>query len=441
MKNTTISILTLPLLSLLALSAPAAASSEKILWQVGAFDGTSDEFSQGNPPRGKPVVFHAGKSDPAKAWFSFHPVASGAVAKRIQSVMRDADAGKPDGHWEEIATARAITFDLGDAGTGDGAFSGCRLALSLLVERACVPALLVEINGRRGLFYLHPKLDNRMGDSPGGNRTVYSHAALAIDIPPAWLARGANKISLQPVVTTAEFVADAGLNYDGARLVQAEDAADAADAVSASAEATVFYKKNTADTADLLELVRVAVRHAGTGASVVELKLNGQTHKAPLPGRLDFGEERVEFWVPEFSGETTAEIIIKTGGREERVVAPLAAAKKWTVFLVPNVHFDNGYTDFHPKVAVLQSRLLEQALDVSGANPDFRFSVDASWTIRQFLRTHGDAEARRLVTAMRERRVFSPAQSSSLLTGFPTAESLLRSFYDAANFSREHGVE
>jgi hypothetical protein len=427
MKKTIILIL-----SLLTVSVPAA--SEKILWQVGVSDGTSDEFSQGNPPRGKAVVFHAGKSDPAKEWFAFHPVASGAVAKRIQSVMRDADAGKPDNHWEEIATARAIAFDLDDASGGH------RLELSLLVERACVPALLVEINGRRGLFYLHPKLDNRMGDSPGGNRTVYSHAALALDIPAAWLARGANKISLQPVATTAEFVADAGLNYDGARLVRTENAA-AADAVTASAEATVFYKETAAAGDGLRELVRVDVRRAAGGAGEVELRLAGQTHKAPLRGRLDFGEERVEFWVPEFSGETTAEMIIKTGGREERVTAPLAAAKKWTVFLVPNVHFDNGYTDFHPKVAVLQSRLLEQALDVSEANPDFRFSVDASWTIQQFLRTHSDDEAGRLIKAMQERRVFSPAQSSSLLTCFPTAESLLRSFYDAANFSRKNGVE
>ncbi|MDR2674483.1 MAG: glycosyl hydrolase-related protein [Opitutaceae bacterium] len=461
MKKTAILIL-----SLLATTAPAAAS-EKILWQAGAFDGTSDEFAQGNPPRGREVVFHAGKSDPAREWFSFHPVASGAVAKRIQSVMRDAGAGRPDGHWEEIATARAIAFDL----EGAPASGGFRLELSLLVERACVPALLVEVNGRRGLFYLHPKLDNRMGDSPGGNRTVYSHAGLAVGIPAAWLARGANRISLQPVATTAEFVADAGLNYDGARLVQTENAAAA---VSASAEATVFYKKNTAGAgvaqvskpasqntaaagaptnagadasagAGLLELVRVDVRrtagNAGGGVGVVELKLNGKTYTAPLRGAFDFGEERAEFWVPEFSGETEAEIKVAAADAAATFKTTLAAAKKWTVFLVPNVHFDNGYTDFHPKVAVLQSRLLEQALDVCEANPDFRFSVDASWTIRQFLRTHSDAEARRLVQAMRGRRVFSPAQSSSLLTGFPTAESLLRSFYDAANFSRENGVE
>jgi hypothetical protein len=105
------------------------------------------------------------------------------------------------------------------------------------------------------------------------------------------------------------------------------------------------------------------------------------------------------------------------------------------------VHFDNGYTDFHPKVAILQARLLEQALDLCEANPDFRFSVDASWTIQQFLRLHNAVEKERLVKAMRARKIFSPAQSSSLLTGFPTTETLLRSFYSAANFARENGTE
>ncbi|MDR1789409.1 MAG: glycosyl hydrolase-related protein [Opitutaceae bacterium] len=423
--------LLLPLLAALAFAAP---ENNAVVWSVGHFDGSSDEFAQRNPPKGKPVVFTIGKSDPAKDWFSFHPVASGAAAKRIASVLRDADGGKPDRHWEAGATARTIAFDLADTS------GGFRLELSLLVERACVPAVLVEINGRRGLFYLHPRLDNRMGDSPGGNRTVYSHATVTVDIPAAWLAKGANKISLQPVATTAEFVSDAGLNYDGIRLTRTEQGA-AADAAAATAEATVFYKETGGG---LSERVDVFVRRDRGGAGVVELKIAGAARTLPLRGAMDFGEEKAEFWVPEFSsGQVAATVTLAEAGKAARVVleTTLAPAKKWTVFVVPNVHFDNGYTDFHPKVAVLQARLLEQALDVAENNPAFRFSVDASWTIQQFLRLHSDAEARRLVRAMRERRVFSPAQSSSLLTGFPTTETLLRSFYDAANFARKNGVE
>jgi len=36
--------------------------------------------------------------------------------------------------------------------------------------------------------------------------------------------------------------------------------------------------------------------------------------------------------------------------------------------------------------------------------------------------------------------LFIPAQYSNELTGFPTAETLIRSLYPSANYAREHGT-
>ena len=44
--------------------------------------------------------------------------------------------------------------------------------------------------------------------------------------------------------------------------------------------------------------------------------------------------------------------------------------------------------------------------------------------------------ARRLYDAVRDRKIFVPAQHSVILTGFPTGEALIRSFYGARRLSR-----
>ena len=58
--------------------------------------------------------------------------------------------------------------------------------------------------------------------------------------------------------------------------------------------------------------------------------------------------------------------------------------------------------------------------------------------LAQFLKTHTPAEQQRAIAAIQKQQLFIPAQYASLLTGFPTAETLIRSLYPSANFSRIH---
>jgi hypothetical protein len=71
--------------------------------------------------------------------------------------------------------------------------------------------------------------------------------------------------------------------------------------------------------------------------------------------------------------------------------------------------------------------------------PEFRFSLDGYWQARQFLEGRSDEEKRRFYGAVREHKIFVPAQHSVMLTGAGTAEVLLRSFYASHKFNREHG--
>ena len=85
---------------------------------------------------------------------------------------------------------------------------------------------------------------------------------------------------------------------------------------------------------------------------------------------------------------------------------------------MPHIHLDVGYTDYQAKVAAIQSRVIDEAMDLTAQHPDFRFSIDGEWDLAQFMKTRTPAEQQRAITAIQKEQLFVPAQYGSLLTGF-----------------------
>lgn len=397
------------LLSLLAAlnSMPLHSAPEtrgNAIWQIGTVDRSSNEFntSTGGAPKGVPFVI--GKNDPLTDWAAAQTIASN--------------------------TPREIQFTVPKVSAP--AYS---LKVALLIENASMPALKVTINGHAGYFHLHPVLDYEMGDPVGGNRPAYSHYDLAIDFPADYLKAGDNSILLQPVSTSPQSVPDAAINYDAVELDRADAAFDPRK-ITAQILPTVFYQK--AGTG-LTEQVEVFVRYgAKPEKGTVALEVGGRHDEQPLPNDYEFGESRATFSVPEFTGEVPAKAIVTINGQAQSFDAKISPKKKWTVYVVPMVHLDVGYTDYQSKVYAAHSRDLDEALDFISAHPDFRYSMDASMDLDMFMRSRSPDAQQRLITAMQNRQIFAPAQYCNQLTGFPTAETLIRSLYCSANFSREH---
>jgi hypothetical protein len=99
------------------------------------------------------------------------------------------------------------------------------------------------------------------------------------------------------------------------------------------------------------------------------------------------------------------------------------------VLVVPNVHLDVGYTDYAAKVAEIQSRIVDRAVDLGAADPDFRFTPDGFWPVEEFLRGRTPAQQQRLVEAARRGTVSIPVVYSSQFTGFASLENLARLLY------------
>jgi alpha-mannosidase len=390
-------------------SSHAATDAAKV-WQVGTFDGSSAEFAQGEPHQ--PVVFVVGHDRPSTGWFAFAPSAL---------------PGKPS---DENTAPRTIVFSVPDKPG-----PAYRLTASLIIERSSVPALRVGINGRTGLFYLHPKLDYAMGDMTAAFDPAYSKAEVTFDFPGSWLKSGRNQVTLQAVATADEGVPDAGFNYDAIGL---ESLASLPVGVDAHAEPTIFYQTHGAGIDERVDVFVCYAEHPHAGH--VELAIGSHTWTKPLAGGQDFGEERIQFQVPEFTGQTAAHMTVDMDGHPSQFTETLQPQKKWTLFMVPHVHLDVGYTDYQAKVSAIQSRILDEAMDQTAQHPAFRFSTDGEWNLEQFLKSRSPEDQQRVIEAIRKQQLYVPAESSNVLTGFPTAETLIRSLYPSADFSRAHGT-
>ncbi len=405
----------LPFLAAFQLSGQDNA--KKTVFQIGVFNRSSSEFASGNPQQ--KVNFVVSQSDPAKDWYGAQPAVLSSAGKPLESSIETAP--------------RTITFSL--AGPPADRY---RLHVALLIENASVPALKVGINGKNGIFYLHPKLDYSSGDLVDVFDPAYSTADVEFDFPGSYLQAGANTISLQAIEEADEAVPDAGLHYDAIELDSVPRAANSA-AFSAQLVPTIFFRMQNGE---MLESVDAFIRHFGhiEPGSKAELTIAKRSYHAQLRGGYDFGEEKAEFAVREFAPQTEAQLTVETGGQKQNFKQSIDPAKKWTIFLVPHIHIDIGYSDYQAKVAAIQARTIAEAMDMTAKHPEFRFSLDGEWDLQQFLETRTAVQQQRVIEAIQKKQIFVPAQYANLLTGIPTAETLIRSLYPSANFSRKFGT-
>jgi hypothetical protein len=413
------------LLLMFAASALAQGGEARPVWKIGEFDNSSVEFSV---PVRPPRVFVVGESK-----------------------TNDWDVTQPatlEGKASETAT-RKIQFELTSAPRGT-----YRLRIGLLVITPRLPVVRLDVNGHRGSFYQNPERDYHEGNVEGSIFPQYSLGTMTMEIPAEFLRQGRNEIALtavnDPLAATLQGGADltdAFLTYDALALDNIPAATNtagsesaernAAGAKSAEATPTVFYKR---ENGKLSEIISVLVRWNKVALQgSITLTLPNFTRTQTFTSNNEFGEQRFEFLVPEFREGTRASINVNAGGRDYSFKQALNPAKKWTVYLVPHEHLDVGYSDFQTKLAETHSRVIDEALEMSEAHPEFRFSLDGYWQAQQFLEGRSDAEKQRFYDAVRAKKIFVPAQHSVMLTGFPIAETLLRSFYASHKLNREHG--
>ena len=405
---------------------PLARGQERNLWQIGKFDQSSEEFGLSfgfgslTSVRADPV-YRVGQSNWKKDWSGFQPGSANGAA----------------GGREHPFT---IYFPLDQRPQGT-----YTLTVGVLPYMPRRPNLRIDINGKKGMFYLRPHLSYDLGNFPVAFIPQYSYQKLTIELPVAYFKQGENKLVLTCVDDPGQAEAssgsvgmgDSGIFYDALSLSQNPEKKSTASAIEASATPTVFYMETHGRLFEVVESIVRLNRNIKQGS--VQLEMNGQQFSHSLSAAPDFGEQLVDFEVPEWSGEAKANLKVKAGGSRNFSFA-ISPARKWTVDVAPHTHLDVGYTDFQGKVAEVQARVLEQAARLDQENPGFRFSVDASWDLEQLLNTRSRPRQEEIVNLIRQGKIGVPAQYCNLLTGYASLETLYRSLYFTKSQARKLGI-
>ena len=399
-----------------------AAAASKVVWQLGKFNHSPSEFNtgkQGPPlfgsryPAGE-LLYIVGKSIPDVDWPAYQEgVATGRPGTRLRPYT--------------------IQFNLPKVPHGVYTFKA-----ALLSETARIARLQVEINGHRGLFYQQPKLNYAGGDLGMISNPLAAADTIALDFPARFLRKGTNKLALTAfdAPATSDTQAHSVITYDALELDQNSSKKYRSTAVTAEVVPTVFYMRHGDE---VVELVDIYVRHnAAVRRGEVSLIVGTDKYSQQLSA-AEFGEQMVEFSISQFTSAVKGDLTVKINGRSRRFRVVLTPAKKWKLLIVPHVHVDVGYSDYQEKVAEIQSRILDEAMDLIHEYPDFRFSPDGYWSVRQFLAGRSKERQQQLFQMVKDKKIFVPTVEATLLTGFPALETLIRSLYPAYEFNRQHG--
>ncbi len=379
----------------------AAEAQIRPVWQIGKFDQSPVEFFRGAKDS---VTFQIGKND-TKDW-----------------------PGQ-----QKTGASYQILFPL------ESPSGSYVLTIAALIDRPRVPALRLDVNGHAGTFYLHPKLSYSRSDFTYAFDPHESQSQVKTTIPASFLKQGENVLSVTCIddpPTPAGEKELGGMSYDAISLEQDDSKTKTTENIGVDVEPTVFYRETQGALAEVVDaFIRFAKPwHSGTA----DLEVAGKHYPAHFPA-ADFGEQRLSFEVPEWSGTVPGKIRV-SGGPKRAIPVTLSARRKWTLFVVPHTHLDIGYTDYQGKVAEGQSRVLSQAADLIHQHPDFRFSMDGSWNLQQLLETRPEAKRAEILQLIRAGKMAMPAQYCNLLTGYASLETLYRSLYDSKELARRDNL-
>lgn len=151
------------------------------------------------------------------------------------------------------------------------------------------------------------------------------------------------------------------------------------------------------------------------GLEGVECRLTKPGWPAPqvfILGDLPVGEHRIEMLVPPLVEDGPAQAVFEAAtDRVELADTPLQKPREWTIDLVQHTHTDFGYTRPQDELMPDFLRHIDFALDYCDQTDDypeearFRWTCEASWTVREFLRRRPPEQIERLRRRVAEGRI------------------------------------
>lgn len=169
------------------------------------------------------------------------------------------------------------------------------------------------------------------------------------------------------------------------------------------------FQLNTVTKKDgqLFHTIRLEFIHLG---GPVEGGISAQGIK-PQEFRATTGFNEVDFLVPVVTEPTEIKAEVRIGKTRTKLSTTVEPVREWTIDLVQHSHTDIGYTRPQTEILAEHLRFIDYALDYCDQTdhyPDaakFRWTCEAAWTVREYLKSRPQAQIDRLLARIQEGRI------------------------------------
>lgn len=165
--------------------------------------------------------------------------------------------------------------------------------------------------------------------------------------------------------------------------------------------------------------------------------LVGTAGLLPPPGGASLSGE---VWVP-LSEPSDFQVDVEVGrDRAARRRLRLTPARRWTLYWLPSIHTDVGYTDLQERALEVHRKNLDAALAWTATHRDFRFTAECALQVLSYLENRSPEAGDALLQAIRDGKIAWQALFANMLTGILDHETFARLVWPAGKLARERGL-
>src|SRR5947207_6078548 len=160
-----------------------------------------------------------------------------------------------------------------------------------------------------------------------------------------------------------------------------------------------------------------------------------------LPGPQGGGPALTgEVWVP-LSEPSNFQIDVEVGrDRIARRSMRLTPAKRWTLYWLPSIHTDVGYTDLQERALEIHRKNLDLGVAWTTTHPQFHFTAECALQVLSYPENRSPDPGDGMVQAIRDGKIGWQALFANMLTGILDHETFARLVWPAGKLARERGL-
>lgn len=161
--------------------------------------------------------------------------------------------------------------------------------------------------------------------------------------------------------------------------------------------------------------------------------------------KIKTGFSEVDLLIPAVTSPTKLEAQLQIGNESKQVSFIIEPVKEWTIDLVQHSHTDIGYTRSQTEILTEHLRFIDYALDYCDQTDHyadeakFRWTCEAAWTVREYLKNRPKTQIDRLLRRIKEGRI----EVTGMFFNFSEIidETALAMQTQALNHFKERGID